>query len=75
MLHELDKELERRGWKWVRYADDFSIYTKSRYEAQKTEKAIKAFLKDRLKLAVNAEKSGTRKPVQFTILGHRFVPT
>ena len=75
MLHELDKELDKRGYKWVRYADDFSVYTKSKYEAGKTEKAIAAFLKDKLKLAVNAEKSGIRKPVQFTILGHRFVPT
>jgi group II intron reverse transcriptase/maturase len=75
MLHELDTELEKRGFKWVRYADDFSIYTKSKYEAQKTEKAIVAFLKEKLKLTVNAEKSGTRKPVQFTILGYRFVST
>jgi RNA-directed DNA polymerase len=75
MLHELDTELEKREWKWVRYADDFSIYTKSKYEAKKTEKAIVAFLKGKLKLTVNAEKSGTRKPVQFTILGYRFVPT
>lgn len=75
MLHELDKEMEKRAWKWVRYADDFSIYAKSKYEAKKTEKAIVAFLNEKLKLTVNAEKSGTRKPVQFTLLGHRFVPT
>jgi RNA-directed DNA polymerase len=75
MLHELDKEMERRGLRFVRYADDFSIYTKSKYEALKTEKVIMAFLNEKLKLAVNTEKSGTRKPVQFTILGYRFVPT
>jgi group II intron reverse transcriptase/maturase len=75
MLHELDKELQRRGLRFVRYADDFSIYTKSRYEAQKTEKAIVLFLKNKLKLAVNEEKSGIRKPVHFEILGYRFVPT
>jgi group II intron reverse transcriptase/maturase len=75
MLHELDRELERRGLRFVRYADDFSVYTKSKYEAQKTEKAILLFLKDKLRLAVNTEKSGIRKPVQFEILGHRFVPT
>lgn len=75
MLHELDTELERRGLRFVRYADDFSVYTKSKYEAGKTEKAIVAFLNEKLKLVVNREKSGIRKPVQFTILGHRFVPT
>lgn len=75
MLHELDTELQRRGLRFVRYADDFSIYTKSKYEAQKTEKAIVLFLKDKLKLVVNSEKSGIRKPVQFKILGYRFVST
>ena len=65
MLHELDKELEKQGLKWVRYADDCSLYTKSKSAAQKTEKAIVAFLKQRLKLAVNREKSGIRKPVHF----------
>lgn len=75
MLHELDTELQRRGLRFVRYADDFSIYTKSKYEAQKTEKAITVFLKEKLKLVVNAEKSGIRKPVQFKILGYRFVST
>jgi group II intron reverse transcriptase/maturase len=75
MLHELDKELERRGLKFVRYADDFSIYAKSKYEALKTEKAVILFLKEKLKLVVNSEKSGIRKPVQFKILGYRFVST
>ena len=75
MLHELDQELERKGLKFVRYADDFSIYAKSKQEAQKTEKAVILFLKEKLKLAVNAEKSGIRKPVQFEILGYRLVPT
>ncbi len=75
MLHELDKELERQGLKYVRYADDFSIYTKSNYAARKTGNAIFLFLKNKLKLPINLEKSGIRKPVQFEILGHRFVPT
>jgi retron-type reverse transcriptase len=75
MLHGLDKELERQGLKYVRYADDFSIYTKSESAARKTGNKVFLFLKDKLKLPINREKSGIRKPVQFEILGHRFVPT
>jgi len=75
MLHELDKHLETNGHKYVRYADDFSIYTKSKSEAKKTGNAVYLFLKNKLRLPVNREKSGIRKPVQFEILGHRFVPT
>jgi len=75
LLHELDKELTRKGLKFVRYADDFSIYTKSRYKAKVIGNAIFLFLRDKLKLTINLEKSGIRKPVQFTILGFRFAPT
>ncbi len=75
MLHELDKELEQQGLKYVRYADDFSIYCKSNHAARKTGNKVFLFLKNKLKLAINREKSGIRKPVQFEILGHRFVPT
>ena len=73
MLHELDKQLEQQGLKYVRYADDFSIYTRSKSEARKTGNAVFLFLKNKLKLPINREKSGIRKPVQFEILGHRFV--
>jgi len=75
MLHELDKELEKQGLKYVRYADDFSIYTKNNSTARKKGNAVFLFLKDKLKLPINREKSGIRKPVQFEILGYRFVPT
>jgi group II intron reverse transcriptase/maturase len=75
VLHELDKELEKRGCKYVRYADDFSIYTKSKSEAKKIGNAIFLFLKNKLQLPINLEKSGIRKPVNFEILGYRFVPT
>ncbi len=75
MLHELDKELERQGCKYVRYADDFSIYAKSKQAARKTGNSIYLFLKNKLKLPINWEKSGIRKPVQFEILGYKFVPT
>lgn len=75
MLHELDKELEKQGLKYVRYADDFSIYTKSNSCARTTGNKVFLFLKNKLKLPINREKSGIRKPAQFELLGHRFVPT
>ena len=75
MLHELDKYLEDKGHRYVRYADDFSIYTKSKGEARKIGNAVYLFLKDKLKLPINREKSGIRKPVTFTLLGFGFVPT
>lgn len=75
MLHELDKELEKRELKYVRYADDFSIYTKSSQSARKVGNQIYLFLQEKLKLPINREKSGIRKPVQFELLGYKFVPT
>ena len=75
VLHELDKELTRKGLKFVRYADDFSIYTKSKTQAQTVGNAIFLFLRDKLKLTINLEKSGIRKPIQFTILGFSFAST
>ena len=75
LLNELDKELTKRKHKFVRYADDFSIYCNSKAQATGTMKAISSFLKTKLKLTINEEKSGIRKPVQFVILGFSFVPT
>ncbi len=75
MLHELDRELERQGSRFVRYADDFSIYTKSKASARKVGNAVYKFLKNKLKLSINRDKSGIRRPVNFTILGFGFVPT
>jgi len=75
MLHELDKGLEKQGLRYVRYADNFSIYTKSKQAARKAGNNIYLFLKNKLKLPINREKSGIRKPVNFEILGYKFVPT
>ena len=75
MLNELDKELERQGLLYVRYADDFSIYTKDEKSARRIGNNIYRYLRDKLKLPINRDKSGIRKPVQFTILGYSFVPT
>ncbi len=75
LLNELDKELESKGLRYVRYADDFSIYTKSKSAARKAGNEIYLFLRDKLKLPINREKSGIRRPVDFEILGYKFVPT
>ena len=75
MLNELDRELERKGLRFIRYADDFSIYTKSKATARKVGNNIFIFLKDKLHLPINKEKSGIRRPVNFTLLGFGFVPT
>jgi len=75
ILDELDKELGKRGLKYVRYADDFSIYCKSQWQARKTGNEIFLFLKSKLHLPINREKSGIRRPVNFALLGYGFVPT
>ena len=75
LLDTLDKELDRRNLKYVRYADDFSVYTKSRKEARKVGNEIYLFLRDKLRLPINREKSGIRRPSNFEMLGHAFVPT
>jgi len=75
MLHELDRELEKQGLRFVRYADDFSIYVKTKATARKVGNNIFKFLKNKLKLTINREKSGIRRPVHFTCLGFGFVPT
>ena len=75
LLNELDKELTRRKLRFVRYADGFSIYAKRKSDAETTIKAVESFLKTKLKLTINRDKSGVRKPVRFTIPGLGFVPT
>jgi group II intron reverse transcriptase/maturase len=73
MLHELDMEMTRRGLRFVRYADDFSIYCKSEKEARTIGNSVYLYLKDKLKLPINREKSGIRRPLEFSILGYTLV--
>ncbi|MBL3658818.1 group II intron reverse transcriptase/maturase [Fulvivirga sp. 2943] len=75
MLDVLDKYLKKRGLKYVRYADDFSIYTKSKTEARKAGNIVYMFLKYKLALPINREKSSICRPHNFKILGYAFVPT
>jgi RNA-directed DNA polymerase len=73
LLHELDKELERKNLRYVRYADDFSIYTKTKQAARRAGNETFVFLRDKLHLPINMEKSGLRRPLTFELLGYKFV--
>jgi group II intron reverse transcriptase/maturase len=73
ILDQLDKELQRMQLKFIRYADDFSIYTKNKQTARRIERTISQFVNNKLKLSINREKSGIRLPSQFTLLGFTFV--
>jgi len=75
ILHELDSEMERQELRFVRYADDFSLYCKTKAEARKAGNTIYLYLRNKLKLPINREKSGIRRPVHFQILGYGFVST
>ncbi|MFT5145587.1 MAG: RNA-directed DNA polymerase [Polaribacter sp.] len=74
ILDVLDKEMQNQGLRYVRYADDFSIYAKSKIEAKRIGNSMYLFLRDKLKLPINGAKSGIRRPVNFKLLGHGFVP-
>ena len=74
MLHELDTEMERKEPR-LRYADDFSIYCKTKTEAREMGNRVYVFLRDKLKLPINKEKSGIRRPVNFSLPGYSFVLT
>ena len=70
LLDELDKELERRGHKFCRYADDSNIYVQSRSAGERVMKSITRFLERRLRLKVNAEKSAVARPWERKFLGY-----
>lgn len=72
LLDELDKELERRGHRFCRYADDCNIYVKSRRAGERVLKSITIFLERKLKLKVNTEKSAVSSPTKRKFLGYSF---
>jgi hypothetical protein len=72
VLDELDKELERRGHSFCRYADDCNIYVRSRKAAERTMESITGFVEKKLKLRVNKDKSAVARPVQRKFLGYSF---
>ena len=71
-LDDLDKELERRELPFVRYADDFVIFTKSEAAAQRVYRSVERFLDERLKLIVNHDKSSIRKTDELEYVGYEF---
>lgn len=72
MLDVLDKELERRGHKFVRYADDNNIYVASERAGKRVMQSITSFLTRKLRLKVNAEKSAVDRPQRRKFLGFSF---
>jgi RNA-directed DNA polymerase len=72
MLDVLDKELEKRGHRFVRYADDCNIYVRSRRAGERVMAGIEQFLTKRLKLKVNKAKSAVAKPSVRKFLGFSF---
>lgn len=83
-LHELDKELDKRGHRFVRYADDFVIYVKSRRAGERVMESVTKYIEKDLKLIVNKEKSKVGSPTRLKFLSclmfkvngtYRFIPT
>lgn len=72
VLDDLDRELSRRGHRFVRYADDCNIYVRSERAGHRVMKSIAAFITTRLKLTVNQAKSAVARPVARKFLGFSF---
>ena len=72
MLDDLDRELERRGHRFARYADDCNIYVKSRRAGERVMESIGRYLSTKLKLTINKEKSAVARPVERKFLGFSF---
>lgn len=73
VLDELDWELDRRGLRFVRYADDANIYVRSRRSGERVMEATRRFIEGRLRLKINEEKSSVSRPAQVHFLGFRLV--
>src|ERR1700720_3903244 len=72
VLDELDQELERRGHRFVRYADDCNIYVRSERAGQRVMESITRFITQKLKLKVNEAKSAVARPQERKFLGFSF---
>ncbi|MFB5085415.1 reverse transcriptase domain-containing protein, partial [Symbiobacterium thermophilum] len=72
LLDDLDKELERRGHHFVRYADDCNIYVRSKRAGERVYRNVRHFLQERLRLKVNEEKSAVDRPWKRQFLGFSF---
>ena len=72
VLDELDRELEKRGHKFVRYADDCNVYVKSERAGRRVMASLRRVIGSRLRLRVNENKSAVAKPYQRKFLGFSF---
>jgi RNA-directed DNA polymerase len=72
MLDEFDRELERRGLRFARYADDSNIYVRSRRAGERVMESITRFITKKLKLKVNQQKSAVARPWERKFLGFSF---
>jgi RNA-directed DNA polymerase len=72
VLDEFDRELERRGLRFARYADDSNIYVRSRRAGERVMKSITRFITTKLKLKVNEQKSAVARPWERKFLGFSF---
>lgn len=72
LLDELDRELERRGLRFVRYADDCNIYAASRRAGERVKESVTQFLAKKLRLKVNESKSAVARPWERKFLGFTF---
>lgn len=70
LLDDLDKELEKRGHAFCRYADDCNVYVKSKRAGQRVLESLTGYLANKLKLKVNAEKSAVARPWERKFLGY-----
>jgi RNA-directed DNA polymerase len=73
LLNDLDRELEKRGHKFCRYADDCNIYVRTEKAGQRVLDSITAYLETKLKLRVNREKSGVGRPADRKFLGYTVI--
>jgi RNA-directed DNA polymerase len=74
LLDDLDKELEKRGHKFCRYADDCNIYVQSKAAGDRVLSSVTNFLEQKLKLRVNRDKSAVAFVAERKFLGHRLLP-
>jgi RNA-directed DNA polymerase len=72
MLDDLDRELERRGHRFVRYGDDCNVYVRSERAGQRVMESLRHFVTNKLKLQVNEAKSAVARPQERKFLGFRF---
>jgi len=70
LLDELDKELEQRGHRFCRYADDCNVYVKSKRAGERVMASLETFLRERLRLKVNRAKSAVARPWERKFLGY-----